>query len=492
MAHSFLYNLYHGFVRSKNTLVILVFLFASITYMTTFKGVITYIFGSIDETPVLYLVIYAVVLLGLQMFLLIISTFQIIGFRKNTFISNLIWLPIFLFVFTFSATFSYTFWFDQLSADAHATRVLTQQVNKVEMNVEEYLNAFNDINNEMMALASYSNETAKTETDKGGTCGDGSPPGDGPRKDYRLQDADVFTQQAKKVAAVNKQIKAVFNQFKQQKLRFDNGEITRIPDLEEMLNRSVVKLNRFNSKHTVIVSVLKKLKARSHNNRFTGSIDKQGNPIFCKDTHIDDTVDTIKQKIASLKPTSEVKLFDRANRRELQNRVVEVFMSPFLSKAERENNNFSVYDYIALALGFLIETLLFVISVALHNGDNSYHIDRYGYVGTWFTSHDALQLKKMLRQDKDSFYEVINSAKKHQLGHYILTASGETINPIIYALDKRKLFNKKLNGVQFKHLPKKIKSLEQYADEDRVNLYYSPNKKWGDFCLSVTHMQEEG
>lgn len=490
MNNTILQDSYYSFVNSKNMLVILVYVFVIVTFFTTFNGVISYIFGSIDNTPLVSLIIFGVVLFCLQAYLLLRSTYHVIEFRKNSLVKNVIWLLIWLFTFTFSATFSYTFYYDRLSAEAHGQRVIAQQIDVVVSNAEKYLQSFDAAKAQMNDLAKYSNDTASIEGSKGGTCGDKSPPGPGPRIRYRLEDKIVFQEQANKVSQLHSQVVKEIEQFKLQQKRFLNKKIKTIPELQAAFNASVRRLNSFNEQHPVLLEVSRNLAVRTNGNRKTDGQNKDGSSIFCFDKHIDNTVAAIQRQFKRFKAIPKVTLFDRNNRRELQNRVVEVFLSPFQKTSENNENEFSKYDYIALGLGFLIETLMFVITLILHSTEKGYPTNRFGYIGERFSSKDALRLKEYLNVDKQDLMRVSFKAKKHQLGYFIVNETKDDYCPILSALDRQGLFNKKINAVRFKTLPKKVRELEQLDDEDMVNVYYSPNTAWTDYSLSVTHMKE--
>ena len=488
---TFLESSYHRLTNSKNMLIILVYVFVAVTFFTTFNGVVSYIFGSWDKASMLSLVIFGIVLFCIQAYLLLRSTYHVIEFRNNGFFKNVSWFLIWVFTFVFSATFSYTFYYDKLSADAHGKRVIEQQINIVVANAEKYLQSFEDVATEMNDLSNYSQNTAQKEEKKGGTCeGDRSPPGPGPRIRYRQKDQRIFRLQAMKVSQLHTKVGQEIKLFQQQKQKFSKNIITTIPELEQAFNASVARLNTYNSQHPVLVGVLNKLNNHYGRNRKTDGMNSNGTSIYCLDSHINQSINEVKQRLNAIQPIDNVALFDRSNRRELQNRVVEVFLSPFQSASKASKNDFNKYDYIALALGFLVESLMFVITFILHNGDNSYPVNKHGYIGEWFSSVDAKQLQERLQVEKQDLIQVMSSARKHQLGYFIIADIEHDFCPIINALDRKGLFTKKLNAIEFGSLDKKIQRLEYHKDDKMVNLYFSPNKMWMDYRMSLDHLRD--
>lgn len=466
-------------------------MFVAVTFFTTFNGVVSYIFGSWDEVSVWSLLVFGLVLFCVQAYLLLRSTYHVIEFRKNGFLKNVSWFSIWVFTFIFSATFSYTFYYEKLSADAHGNQVIKQQINMVVANAEQYLSSFETIKVKMNKLSTYSQRKAKEEFDDGGTCeGDISPPGPGPRIRYRKEDKRIFLQQAQQVSNLHKKISKEIELFRQQKNKFTKKIITTIPELEEAFNSSVTRLNTYNSQHPVLVDVLNKLNKHHGRNRKTDGINSNGTIIYCRDSRIDQSINDVKSRLNAFQAIDKVALFDRDNRRELQNRVIEVFLSPFQSDSKADKNNFNKFDYLALALGFLVESLMFLITFILHNDDNSYPTNRHGYIGEWFSSFDAKLLQENLKINKYDLMKIMYSAKKHQLGYMIITDVNHDFLPVINALGRKGLFTKKLNSVEFGSLDKKIKKLEDYSDDKLVNLYFSPNNIWTDYRMSLDHLRD--
>ena len=267
-------------------LVILVFVFLAVTFITTLNGVVSYIFGSMKNASALQLITFGIVLLFFQAYLLLRSTYHVIEFKNNSLSKNLAWFPIWIITFIFSAAFSYTFYYNILSADAHGKRVINQQINQVLHNADKYLSSFSSIKNQMDDLSDYSNLKASEEDKKGGTCGDWSPPGPGPRIDYRLDEQKEFKELAKSISHLHTKVQKEINFFQEQNQKYINKKIKTIPELEQAFNRSVTILNTYNEKHPVLKDFSNKLNKHSGKNRKTKGVNSNKTPIFCKDTHI--------------------------------------------------------------------------------------------------------------------------------------------------------------------------------------------------------------
>lgn len=470
-------------------LIASVYVFLAVTFFTTFNGVVSYIFGSTENASLLQLIIFAIVLLFLQAYLLLRSTYHVIEFKNNSFSTNIAWFPIWFTSFIFSAAFSYTFYYNILSADAHGQRVINQQINQVIYNADEYLSSFSSIKKKMDDLSDYSNKKAIEEDKKGGTCGDWSPPGKGPRINYRLDEQKKFKKQAKNISSLYAKVQKEITLFKEKKQKYTNKKIKTIPELELELNQSVATLNTYNENHPVLKVFSKELSKHSGKKRKTTGINSDGSPIFCKDLHITKSIKEIKQKLKNLKIIPNIALFDHTNRKELQNRVIEVFLSPFQNSLSKQDNDFDTKDYIALALGFFIETLMFIISFILHSNTH-YSTNHYGYVGEHFSSQDVSELQKLLNVDKKALTNVMLSAKKHQSGYFIIIDTATTFCPVIDTLDCRGLFTKILIAVPFNSLQKRLREMDPQYAEKIVNVYFSPNKIWTDYRMSLSHFKE--
>lgn len=482
-------TLYRWFTHSRFLLYILIFVFVGVTYFTTLNGIIGYVFGSWEAASLVQLISFSIVILCVQAYLLLRSTRQVIEFRQNGFLKNIVWFALWIFTFFFSAIFSYTFYYDLLSADAHSDQVIKQGINKVVGNADRYLSDFESAKSEMDKLAVYSAETALVEEKQGGTCGDQSPPGKGPRIRYRQKEEQVFQEQAQKIASLRTLVNQEISRFKQHARDFESKKITSTSELEEAFNTSIVRLNSYGSDNSTIKGVLARLQEHYRQNRNTGGVGSDGLAIFCPDREIDNTIDDIKSRFDAIPTIESVTLFDRTDRRQLQNRVIEVFYSPFASEGEQQNQQFSRNDYMALGLGFLLEILMFLVTLVLHQGAQSYSTNKEGYIGEWFSSREALAMSERLALDVERLQAVDRKGIAMNSGFLLVVDAMNDNDSVLLALDRQGLFSQKAKAVPITKLPNDLQQLLQLNEVNLVNTYFSPWFIWQDVQLSLAHLR---
>ena len=481
---------YQWFTHSRDLLYILVFVFVGVTYFTTLNGIIGYVFGSWESEAVslLQLGLFAMVILGLQAYLLLRSTRQVIEFRQHRLLKNVVWFVLWAFTFLFSATFSYTFYYDLISADTHSDQVIKQGIHDVVGNAERYLSDFESAKAEMDTLATYSAATAVIENQRGGTCGDLSPPGDGPRIRYRRQEEKVFWAQAQQLSGLQTLVHSEMGRFKQHARDFESGKITKVAELQRVFNASIVRLNGYGADSPQVVGVLNQLQQHYRGNRNTGKLGRDGVAIRCPDPIIDKAIEGIKQRFAGLPAISPVTLFDRTDRRQLQNRVVDVFLSPFRAQTE-QTQQFNRNDYIALGLGFLLEALMFLITLILHQGAKPYVTNKDGYIGEWFSSRDVRIFSERLSVDEGRLQAIDHKGHDLNTGFFLVVDADEVTDAVITVLEKQGLFTQQMKAVPVSTLPSGLQHFVPEGANRLVNTYYSPWYIWRDVRLSLSHLR---
>ena len=85
----------------------------------------------------------------------------------------------------FSVFLSYSYWYQAIQGDNYAYDNFNVQLDDSLSDVGIYQETFLKIKKMAEELAEYSQDTATLEKRKGGTCGDNSAPGAGPRQSLR-------------------------------------------------------------------------------------------------------------------------------------------------------------------------------------------------------------------------------------------------------------------------------------------------------------------
>lgn len=96
----------------------------------------------------------------------------------------------YVILLVFSLTFGFAFYWQRLNASDEATALATAGVQGVQDQVVIAKESLDRVRASMTALATQFDALAERERRAGGTCGDGSPPGPGPRMRHRERRAD--------------------------------------------------------------------------------------------------------------------------------------------------------------------------------------------------------------------------------------------------------------------------------------------------------------
>ena len=92
----------------------------------------------------------------------------------------------------FSVVFAFSFWWQQFRADDYAKETYNQGIESIAEPLLMFASRYDDMTRNLEGLAAYSKEQAEEEHDNGGTCGDGSSVGNGPRTRLRMNDKERF------------------------------------------------------------------------------------------------------------------------------------------------------------------------------------------------------------------------------------------------------------------------------------------------------------
>ncbi|WP_020560018.1 hypothetical protein [Thiofilum flexile] len=486
--------LYESLVRSKHLQLVMIWVFVIITYLTTINGVIGYIFGSIKNASYLDILLFSVPLFFIQAFILIKATHEVFDWNNGFLLSKIIWLILLIFSFLFSAFFSYTFYYRLMSAEAYSNKILEEQINSIKNNIYSYNSSFSLVKDLMINLAEYSKNKADIEKKEGGTCGDNSTPKPGPRSRYRVNEEKVFTAQAKNIELLSKKVEEQNKLFLSYIKNYPSNDIKTINQLEEKMNQTVNTLNNFNESNPTIESTHQTLNEHYKENRKTNEKNKEGVIIACPDSEIDNKIDIIFKSFKALPMLEKVKLFDQTNTRELQERVFDIVASLTSKETNDDSTKFTINDYIALILGFLVEILIISISFIYHRENKNYiRLDRRGnYKGKFFSTKDFIDINNTLNCSINSIKSEINSA--HQLDKGVIIVKSKDDDNHIVRLLKIKTPSEEFHNISYKKtLPDFIGKMESNISDNEgklVSVYFFPRMVWRDIELSFQHLND--
>ncbi|MCI4665077.1 MAG: hypothetical protein MRY74_10195 [Neomegalonema sp.] len=101
----------------------------------------------------------------------------------------------------FSISFGFAFYWQRLNANDEAVTASTSGLSTIEQSIDGAKDRLATVRSDMTALAASFSDLAKVEREKGGTCGDGSPPGAGPRMRHRDRRSGEISRKVSELAS---------------------------------------------------------------------------------------------------------------------------------------------------------------------------------------------------------------------------------------------------------------------------------------------------
>ena len=163
-----------------------VFLLSFVSFVTTLHGMS----ALLDGSTVLPWLIAGAVTGGIQI-ILVWSVVRLCAVR--TWWTALKLVPMLMVCYTISVGFAFGYWWHLFRAEDHAHERLASDIRVMAAPVRAFGARYGHLSERLSELANYSRVRAEEELLHGGTCGDGSPPGPGPRQSLRTTDAETFT-----------------------------------------------------------------------------------------------------------------------------------------------------------------------------------------------------------------------------------------------------------------------------------------------------------
>lgn len=209
--------------------------FTIISFISSYSGIHA-LMGSVGNALVAF-VFAGLFTLALQLMLV----YAVFSFKKSHRAgAKFHWLSIYLICVFFSVGFGYSFWFEHIRVEDYAKEVYSGQINANKSKLTVFEQSYTQLASTLNNLAEYSKRIAKKEKEHGGTCDANSPPGDGPRKRLREQDAETFKgflphfeQQRDKIRETVTSVRA----------ETENVDLTRLDEVKRTLNEAVHEAN---------------------------------------------------------------------------------------------------------------------------------------------------------------------------------------------------------------------------------------------------------
>jgi len=360
-------NIPHTFI------LLFLLVLSSISFYTTYDGLIRFSYGSFSQTPTVFIIVLALFVTVLQGMLL----FSLYEMLHTQILIKPLWLIVYLVTMGVSVFFSYSFYYNLFRADSYAFDNFSSQLNQIKSSALNYQDSFLQVRNDTEKLANYSRRRAEEERQRGGTCGYMSPPKSGPRSRYRDKEAKIFTALSSDISdlydGVSTDIRKLEDLVKAYMENKDNKDNT--DAIQNDMNKIVLKLNRYKISGKVS-NLNSTIRDHMYDRRKTDGKDALGYAIACPDENIDIKGTAIVKQVKALPKVQDVVLFDPNSDVEVLSRALTVFMQipkallpestldklfSKKTKTEADATKITPLDYAPLLLGGLIDLFIFIV-----------------------------------------------------------------------------------------------------------------------------------
>ena len=343
---------------------------------------------------------------------------------------------LYLIAMGFSVFLSYSYWYQAIQADNYAYHNFNTQLDDSLSDVRVYQDTFSSIKKIATELAEYSQETALLEKNRGGTCGDNSSPGAGPRLSLRNSEDTLFTLMNSNISLLNDEVAQKINKL--DSIRYGYAPDANIQELQKAMNVVIAEVNRYKQAPDLI-NAKRQLKIHSGENRETlNTLHNSGNrSVFCPDATITQKSQQLLSRIDALPVLKNIRLFNSQDHREVMTRALKVFLvipsavkdllfssTENDTEIEQEQSAEAVKsgDFTPLILGVMIDLIIFFVGYG--NGKYSQQRNYLSgkYHGQHFSVIDAIKINRSYRiaslRENLQWYH-------HKLGrkHYIIIPS---------------------------------------------------------------------
>ena len=177
------------FYRAQIPNVAVLFLFP-VSCWSTFSGLRELMSSTASLSNLEGQLVAAALTLGIQLTLLYaVNSMTRKGATRRPFYFGIYAITVF-----FSVLFGYSFYFQHLRSEEYAREIYESESQRLLVEGLQYRGQFESVARSLDSLAQYSQQQSDEENLRGGTCGDSSASGRGPRTRGRALDAQIFAQ----------------------------------------------------------------------------------------------------------------------------------------------------------------------------------------------------------------------------------------------------------------------------------------------------------
>jgi uncharacterized protein with PQ loop repeat len=487
--------------------ITIVLLLSVVSFYTSFDGLRHYMFGNEVEKASWALLLLLAFLVFLVQLLLIVALMRLT--QRISFSNKVSMFMLYLIAMGFSVFLSYSYWYQAIQADNYAYHNFNTQLDDSLSDVRVYQDTFSSIKKIATDLAEYSQETALLEKRRGGTCGDNSSPGAGPRLALRNSEEKLFTLMDSNISLLHDEVAQKINKL--DSIRYGYSPNANIQELQKAMNAVIAEVNRY-KQNPDLINAKRQLKIHSGDNRETLSTlyNNSTRNVFCPDAVITQKSQQLLSRIDALPVLKNIRLFNSQDHREVMARALKVFLViPSTLKnliftstennieIEKEKSAEAVKsgDFTPLILGVMIDLIIFFVGYG--NGKYSQQRNYLSgkYHGQHFSVIDAIKINRSYYID--SLRETLQWYH-HKLGrrHYLIIPSdtyrqSENIEKrTLVSLMESLLANGRLSlwspRVQFDTLPKNMQRRFSDLPKDTLfEFYYMTQEQWFDLLQSL-------
>lgn len=362
--------IYGFFTNARTTPVVLIILLSVISFYTSYDGLVRFSFTTPEEASRISLAVLGLVVFCIQ--LVLVYALRKMALSRR-WMAKVRWLPLYLLMMCISVFFSYGFYYKMLRAEGFAKENFTAQLNEVREGAQNYLLAFEAVERGSNQLKLYSERRSREEETFGGTCGDGSVPGKGPRRTFRNDEAQVFAAIANSIQPLGVKVKEDITRLQGfiDSYRPDTQDVA---SLQSQVNSIIHEVNT--SRSAPVLQESSRIIEQRIDDKRLRIVPTATGYIACPDNTISLNGNAMLNSIQNLPSLDDVELFNPYDQRNVLNRAMDVIRSiPSLAQAwwrgddltplmEQGKDSTQRDDYIPLLLGALVDFVLLIVGLA--------------------------------------------------------------------------------------------------------------------------------
>jgi len=499
------------FTNARTTPVVLIIMLSVISFYTSYDGLVRFSFASPEDASWLNLCILALVVFCIQ--LVLVYSLRKMGLTRRVG-AKFRWLPLYILMMCISVFFSYGFYYKLLRAEGFAQENFTAQLNQVRDGAQDYLMSFEAIEAGGRQLKQYSDRRAREEERFGGSCGDGSTPGKGPRRTFRNNEALIFSAIASSIDPLATRVRNDIEKLQSiiENYRPDTLDVT---SLQNEINSIIHEINT--SRNAPVLQESSRVISQRVGEKRQRIVPTAGGRIACPDTTITLNGNAMLKSIQSLPVMDDVLLFNPFDQRNVLNRAMDVIRSiPDLMTTwwrgdevdavmQQGKDSTKRDDYVPLLLGALVDFVLLIVGLADGYISRRRNWMSSEFEGEYFSAEDAKKLRGIT--DMKHLSSNVQPYLHNSLGQHFFVIPSSPVHGNRLASEMLELFEvlsserirpAMLRQVPYSWIPRRVRDevysiMGEDAEHLTFNVYRMGATQWDELkqALSVALIPEK-